>query len=389
MGSNSDFDRLFSKNTNKKVKRARKRDILFDYGDCADSSIVATIYENEQFLDKNDFTERIQNFPSNPFKILDARGILNDFYLNHIDWSSDGIISIILDDSLVFYNTKTKSVKEILNLKQKNEIFGSDATFSSVKFNKKNSVDNLLGVGQSDGIVNIVDMETYRSAHQFKNSENAKVNVMDWNENILSVGLESGEIVNYDVRDWEKISQCKKHAEQICSLKYSNDGRYLASGGNDDIVKISNESNFGRTTLEFKGHQSAVKAMSWCPWLRDTITTGGGLNDKTVKRWDTITGEIEASRKLESPVTYLNYIERHKEIVVMQGVPNNSVSLLKADSLEFIKNVGVHEQRILSGASSFDGRFMASVGADENLIFWEVLEQKEEKKDPIFSWLQL
>ena len=73
----------------------------------------------------------------------------------------------------------------------------------------------------------------------------------------------------------------------------------------------------------------------------------------------------------------------------MQGVPNNSVSLLKADSLEFIKNVGVHEQRILSGASSFDGRFMASVGADENLIFWEVLEQKEEKKDPIFSWLQL
>jgi cell division cycle protein 20 (cofactor of APC complex) len=38
------------------------------------------------------------------------------------------------------------------------------------------------------------------------------------------------------------------------------------------------------------GHTAATKAMSWCPWQENILATGGGTNDKSIKYWNSDTG---------------------------------------------------------------------------------------------------
>lgn len=58
----------------------------------------------------------------------------------------------------------------------------------------------------------------------------------------------------------------------------------FASGANDSKVYIWDvRHNTPLSTI--KGHKGAVKAISWCPWKSNTLATGGGKNDRTIKIW--------------------------------------------------------------------------------------------------------
>ena len=51
---------------------------------------------------------------------------------------------------------------------------------------------------------------------------------------------------------------------QVCGLKWSPDGRQLASGGNDNRLNIWQD--MGTVPLHsFREHQAAVKAIAWSP----------------------------------------------------------------------------------------------------------------------------
>ena len=59
----------------------------------------------------------------------------------------------------------------------------------------------------------------------------------------------------------------------MCGLKWSTDGRHLASGGNDNLVAVwDNNMNHESTPLHaFREHRAAVKAVSWCPWQSNIV----------------------------------------------------------------------------------------------------------------------
>lgn len=50
---------------------------------------------------------------TSPHKILDAPGMMDDYYLNLLDWSSTNIVSIGLSESVYCYDPVTKSAEEI------------------------------------------------------------------------------------------------------------------------------------------------------------------------------------------------------------------------------------------------------------------------------------
>lgn len=82
-------------------------------------------------------------------------------------------------------------------------------------------------------------------------------------------GSRSGHIHHHDVRVADHhIGTLTAHAQEVCGLKWSPDGRYLASGGNDNLVCIwpraqggsaGNDSQLIRCWSE---HQGAVKVSS-------------------------------------------------------------------------------------------------------------------------------
>lgn len=65
------------------------------------------------------------------------------------------------------------------------------------------------------------------------------------------------------------ISTLTGHTQEVCGLKWSPDGRYLASGGNDNLVHVwprvqeGGAGNESRAVHCWSEHQGAVKVCSF------------------------------------------------------------------------------------------------------------------------------
>lgn len=109
---------------------------------------------------------------------------------------------------------------------------------------------------------------------------------MAWNKYVLSSGCRSGQIIHHDVRQRDHIvSTLNGHSQEVCGLKWSTDGKYLASGGNDNVLNIwsavpENHYTGPAPLYTFTSHQAAVKGLAWCPWKPNVLASGGGTADR-------------------------------------------------------------------------------------------------------------
>lgn len=116
----------------------------------------------------------------------------------------------------------------------------------------------------------------------------ARVGSLAWNSFIISSGSRDGSIIHHDVRQRDhKVTTLLGHTQEVCGLKWSPDFKYLASGGNDNLVNIwptvsgssANENTSSGVTEAlhvFNQHHAAVRALAWCPWQPNVLATGGG-----------------------------------------------------------------------------------------------------------------
>ena len=88
---------------------------------------------------------------------------------------------------------------------------------------------------------------------------------------------------------------------EVCGLKWSRDGGYLASGSNDNSVCIW---SFGclEKPVQVLEHAAAVKGLAWCPWQNCVLATGGGSADQHLRLWDIQTGKETKSVNTGSQV---------------------------------------------------------------------------------------
>lgn len=134
------------------------------------------------------------------------------------------------------------------------------------------------------------------------------------------------------------------HTQEVCGLKWSLDGRYLASGGNDNLVNIwpctQGDSGDFAPVQTFTQHQGAVKvsvgllwahacvqgrhaalavhrlllhileltlfsqAVAWCPWQSNVLATGGGTSDRHIRIWNVCSGTCLSAVDAHSQVRH-------------------------------------------------------------------------------------
>lgn len=76
-------------------------------------------------------------------------------------------------------------------------------------------------------------------------------------------------------------------------------------------------------------HIAAVKAVSWCPWQRNTLATGGGTADRTIRIWNASNGTNMRCVNTGSQVCAIQWSEHHKELVSSHGFSDNQLILWK------------------------------------------------------------
>ena len=107
----------------------------------------------------------------------------------------------------------------------------------------------------------------------------------------------AGQIAHHDVRAREHVvSTINAHAQEICGLKWCPDGKYLASGGNDNMLQIwsavsGQHHSHTQPVFSLNQHQAAVKALAWCPWQTNILASGGGTADRMIRFWNCNTGK--------------------------------------------------------------------------------------------------
>jgi cell division cycle protein 20 (cofactor of APC complex) len=319
-------------------------------------------------------TTTFRDISFEPEKVLDAPGIVDDFYLNCLSWSVKNVLAIALGGTIYLWHGGSGAVTELCSL---NDGTAKEDYVSSLSWIHDGS---FLAVGSSDSTVQIWDVERAKRMRMFA-SHTGRVSSLAWSKHILSSGAYDGAIRTHDVRVAKHlISSQLEHKGQICGLQWSHDGRQLASGSNDNCVRIWDAASSSSSLFAFS-HNAAVKALSWCPWQMNTLVTGGGSRDRMLRFWNTSSGICTRSVDTNSQVSSVIWSKTHRELISAHGHSSNGLCIWKYPSLALIKEIpAAHDSRILHMTMSPDGERVATVAADENLKIWRVFERPKEAK---------
>jgi WD40 repeat protein len=90
--------------------------------------------------------------------------------------------------------------------------------------------------------------------------------------------------------------------DRFNSVAFSPDGRFIASGSDDNTVKLW-DADSGKLIRSLEGHQNWVRGVAFSPdgrWL------ASGCEDNTVKLWEVETGsEVETYREIPPTHSFL------------------------------------------------------------------------------------
>jgi len=306
-----------------------------------------------------------------PERILDAPGMVDDYYLNLLDWSSRNILAVALGGSLYLWNAESGDIQKLMDCAQ------PDNYITSLSWVEDGSY---LALGTNYNDVQLWDINRGKQVRTMKGHA-ARVSSLSWNSYILSSGGKDGMILNHDVRVAKHhISTLHGHQDfEVCGLKWSPDGTQLASGGNDNVLNIwdKNQAMTSGPTVStprfaIREHTAAVKALAWCPWQNHLLASGGGTSDRKIMFWNTATGSMLNHIDTGSQVCSIVWSKNERELVSSHGFSQNQLCVWKYPSLAKVAELTGHQSRVLHLAQSPDGATVCSGAGDETLRFWKI-----------------
>src|SRR5262245_40584028 len=110
--------------------------------------------------------------------------------------------------------------------------------------------------------------------------------VFDRDGRWLASGGADNSIRIWDLKSGLELRALLGHQSWVRSLAVSNNSELLASGSNDRTIKLWNVSS-GRETVALKGHEGAVEAVLFSP---DDRWIASGSSDTTTRIWDPASG---------------------------------------------------------------------------------------------------
>ncbi|XP_064604437.1 cell division cycle protein 20 homolog isoform X2 [Liolophura sinensis] len=321
-------------------------------------------------------SKKNRQVPQVPERILDAPDILDDYYLNLLDWSVNNHLAVALGSSVYLWNAGSGEISQLLQMDNPEDYVGA------VSWIKEG---NYLAVGTSCGEVQLWDVGQQKRIRNMT-SHAARVGALSWNSYILSSGSRSGFIHHHDVRVPDHhVATLGSHTQEVCGLKWSPDGKYLASGGNDNILNIWSSRDRApltdvRPLYSFSRHQAAVKALAWSPWEAGVLASGGGTADRQICFWNCNTGAFLNSVDTKSQVCSLLWSKEYRELVSSHGYAQNQLIVWKYPTMNKVTELTGHTARVLHMAMSPDGSTVVSAGADETLRLWKCFAADQQKK---------
>ena len=191
-------------------------------------------------------------------------------------------------------------------------------------------------------------------------------------EQTLATGDTNGNIC---LREFHSAKQqiwtAKGHSSWIPALKFSPDGKTLASSGTDYRVKLWHAET-GECLRTLEGHQNEVWALNFSP---DGQTLASGSDDCSIRLWDVESGECTRTF-LHSSGYVLSLAFSPDGQVLASSSNDHSIRLWSLPSGNCFSLFQGHKDSIRSVVFSPDGSVLASGSADHTIKLWNIKKGK-------------
>ena len=375
------------------LDNSNKRNVL------PDSDILLANYSsNQTYKRKINLT---------PERILDAPNLVDDYYLNLLEWGRANLLAVALGPDIYLWNAETCETSLLMSTIKDNTPILEDNAHNITSLSWMNN-GICLGLGLPNGTIELWDVVKGSKIREMKGHSD-RVSSLAWNIYNISSGSKDKLLKNFDVRSPEgETWKIRQHKQEVCALKYSPEFDLLASGGNDNVAyiwdvrklnnKLLNISNLNdinnsdyNTTKPYvinNYHTAAVKAMAWCPWQRHILATGGGTKDKTIKVFNCDSNKIIKNVETGSQVCALLWNKKEREIISSHGFNKNQITIWNYQKMRKVCELKGHMSRVLYLTMSSDENYICSGSGDETLRFWKIndgIKEVQNEEDPLIS----
>jgi WD40 repeat protein/serine/threonine protein kinase len=240
------------------------------------------------------------------------------------------------------------------------------------------SVDGqALATGGHDGTIKLWDVPTWAARATLLPGHKGPVQCLAFSPDRLKLASASAwGPDNGDVKIWDLASRPPRLIVSLprpgaYDVAFSPDGRKVATSGNDkENAPGLYDVATGRPCVSFQGQSGLVYAVGLAP---DGKTLASGGSDRTVRLWDTRTGQQRACYADPGPVQAVRFHPGGK--LLASAGPEGTITLRDV--------APAGDDLALAGAGacvafSPDGRTLASAGS-EALKLWEVTTWKERR----------
>ncbi|KAF2421256.1 WD40 repeat-like protein [Tothia fuscella] len=155
----------------------------------------------------------------------------------------------------------------------------------------------------------------------------------------------------------------------IRSVCFSPDGKYLATGAEDKVIRVWDIAS-RQIKTEFRGHDQDIYSLDYA---RNGRLIASGSGDRTVRLWDVETGQQAMSLLIDDGVTTVAISPDNRYVAA--GSLDKSVRVWDTSTgflVERLEGEAGHKDSVYSVAFAPNGKDLVSGSLDKTIKMWEL-----------------